>query len=197
METRERILKAARETFAEKGYGATSLDEIAQALGLTKGAIYHHFPSKRALLEALLEEGIARAEAALKSSAPLEERLLAYAQAWREGVELLTALISTRSARRSTDQLALEVAKAGLRRVLGLLSDFLEEHSPGRGRELAAVFFSIVHGAYVVSRQVSSYRLDEVLRTGIRVFVRGLEGCDEKAGGSASDPALRRRSEEP
>jgi AcrR family transcriptional regulator len=87
MDTRARILQAARRTFSEKGYAATRLDDLAAELGLTKGALYHHFRSKRELLLALLEASQAEARRALEGEAPLEERLLRYALAYQEGVE--------------------------------------------------------------------------------------------------------------
>jgi len=45
-DTRGRILEAARRRFADQGYEATSLREIAEDLGVTKAALYYHFPSK-------------------------------------------------------------------------------------------------------------------------------------------------------
>jgi AcrR family transcriptional regulator len=55
-DTRRAILAAAREQFAKKGYADTSLDDIVAPARLTKGALYHHFKSKAALLEALYVE---------------------------------------------------------------------------------------------------------------------------------------------
>lgn len=54
--SRAAILKAATELFAYKGYAATTTDEIARRAGISKGLIYHHFKSKEALLNALLDE---------------------------------------------------------------------------------------------------------------------------------------------
>ena len=49
------ILEAARSLFASDGYQATSLDDIAGAAAVTKGAIYHHFSGKPALFRAVFE----------------------------------------------------------------------------------------------------------------------------------------------
>jgi AcrR family transcriptional regulator len=52
-ETRERILKAAREMFVERGYEATTMRAIADRIEYTPTAIYHHFRNKEALLSEL------------------------------------------------------------------------------------------------------------------------------------------------
>ena len=52
-ETAARILSAAARLFLEKGYDRTSLQDIIQQTGLSKGAIYHHFSSKEAIFEAI------------------------------------------------------------------------------------------------------------------------------------------------
>jgi AcrR family transcriptional regulator len=52
--TRKNILVAASTLFARRGYHKTTITDIAQAIGLTSGAIFHHFPSKDALLEAVV-----------------------------------------------------------------------------------------------------------------------------------------------
>lgn len=55
-DTRRAILEAARDAFAQKGYADTPLEDIVAPARLTKGALYHHFPSKAAVLEALYVE---------------------------------------------------------------------------------------------------------------------------------------------
>jgi len=55
-ETRARLLQAALQSFAQTGYDATSVSEICQRAGVSKGAFYHHFPSKQAIFLQLLED---------------------------------------------------------------------------------------------------------------------------------------------
>ncbi len=50
------ILQAAEEVLAEKGYHETSMDEIAARVGVAKGTVYLHFPSKEDLVFALFEQ---------------------------------------------------------------------------------------------------------------------------------------------
>jgi AcrR family transcriptional regulator len=58
---RAELLGIAAKLFAERGYDATSIDQIIKEAGLSKGAFYHHFPSKESLLEALASQAAERA----------------------------------------------------------------------------------------------------------------------------------------
>jgi AcrR family transcriptional regulator len=59
-DTRRRLLDAAVPVFAQDGYEGATLDEIAAAAGLTKGAVYWHFEAKRELFGALLQQYASR-----------------------------------------------------------------------------------------------------------------------------------------
>ncbi len=50
------ILEGARRLFAANGFDATSIDDIAEAAGVAKGAVYHHFASKEAVFLRVLED---------------------------------------------------------------------------------------------------------------------------------------------
>lgn len=53
--TRALLIDVARESFTERGYGATSIDDIIQQAGVARGALYHHFSGKEALFRAVYE----------------------------------------------------------------------------------------------------------------------------------------------
>lgn len=55
-ETRARLIRAAREAFAAKGYAAASMDDFTAAAGLTRGALYHNFGDKKGLLQAVIDQ---------------------------------------------------------------------------------------------------------------------------------------------
>jgi len=71
-DTRRALLAAARRAFARKGYADTSLDDIVGPARVTKGALYHHFSSKEALLAAvyvaLEQELVARVRTAVEAA---------------------------------------------------------------------------------------------------------------------------------
>ena len=52
------ILLAAERLFGEKGYRGVSIDEIARAAGVSKGLVFYHFTSKKALVEHILKDGV-------------------------------------------------------------------------------------------------------------------------------------------
>jgi len=54
--TRQDLLDASLSIFSRQGFEATRLEDIAEAAGVTRGAIYHHFGSKAELFMALIEE---------------------------------------------------------------------------------------------------------------------------------------------
>jgi AcrR family transcriptional regulator len=63
VETRAAIIRAAADVFGSLGYGGTSMADICVAAGLTKGALYFHFPSKDSLAHAVIDAQHERATA--------------------------------------------------------------------------------------------------------------------------------------
>jgi AcrR family transcriptional regulator len=55
-QTRAALLDAAAEAFAQDGFTATSITQIASSARVTKGAVYHHFPDKHHLFAAVLDQ---------------------------------------------------------------------------------------------------------------------------------------------
>ena len=97
---RSAILDAALAVFSGNGYHASSIDEIAQAAGISKALIYEHFPSKRelhvSLLERHVQEIVERLAASADTPEPGEVRLragvdafLAYVEERRDAFQLI------------------------------------------------------------------------------------------------------------
>src|ERR1700704_7078288 len=85
MRARTRILEAAMHVFRRHGFRRSSIEQAAEAAGLTRQALYHHFESKEALFRAVIERlhenalsaEIAAADAAEKAGRNLAEILFA------------------------------------------------------------------------------------------------------------------------
>ena len=60
--TRQEILDAALELFSVQGYEATSISQLADAVGIRKASLYSHFESKQAILDALMQDTLAQYE---------------------------------------------------------------------------------------------------------------------------------------
>ena len=56
--TKRKIFEISMKLFAEKGYNATSIEEITATVGVAKGTLYYHFSSKEEIFNFLTEEGM-------------------------------------------------------------------------------------------------------------------------------------------
>ena len=96
-DTRERILAAARELFAQRGAQRTSLRDIADKLGITKPALYYHFDSREALLASIVEPLLVDMDAFIRARepGPLDTRTLLgdYFDLLHRHRDLLTMLV--------------------------------------------------------------------------------------------------------
>lgn len=75
--TRDKLIATGRELFGERGYEGTSIEAVLESAGVARGALYHHFATKEALFDAVLERLIADiattvAEAARPERDPVE-----------------------------------------------------------------------------------------------------------------------------
>lgn len=67
--TRQKLFEAAVTLIAEKGFSATTVEEIADRAGVAKGTVYYNFASKNDLFEELLRYGVGRLTASLRAAA--------------------------------------------------------------------------------------------------------------------------------
>ena len=56
--TKRKIFETSMKLFAQKGYDATSIEDITATVGVAKGTLYYHFTSKEEIFNFLVEEGI-------------------------------------------------------------------------------------------------------------------------------------------
>ncbi|WP_163861632.1 TetR/AcrR family transcriptional regulator [Myxococcus eversor] len=88
--TRHALVTAARALFVEKGYAQTSTPEVVAAADVTRGALYHHFADKQALLRAVLEQELDELRRAIDAATPpglgAREALVAGSLAYLDGM---------------------------------------------------------------------------------------------------------------
>src|SRR5215469_5804646 len=89
-QTRSALVRAGRSLFGRSGYAATSVEDLAREAGVTTGALYHHFPTKAALFEAVFElvhtELMAASGAAAQGASDVIEALAAAFEAFLDKV---------------------------------------------------------------------------------------------------------------
>jgi len=87
---RQDILRAALRAFRENGYHATTLDDIAEHVGVRKTALYHYFPDKEAILYECHRESLGEIRQLLKQAMKLETATERLAYIIREHVRVMT-----------------------------------------------------------------------------------------------------------
>jgi AcrR family transcriptional regulator len=159
-EVRSRVLQAAGEVFAERGFAAASLDQVAAAAGFTKGAVYSNFVSKDGLFLALMTDEVARrvdvVETALRQAADLPGALAAVgAELSRRDAtwQLLFLEFWQRAMRDPAVRRAFVASRRDLRaRVAEVVARFLAEHPVRTGwdaESLTVVLIALSNGLAV------------------------------------------------
>jgi len=74
---RRDLLRQSLDLFAEKGYGSLTMRQLAEALGVSTGTLYHYFPSKESLFIQLIEELTEQDISNFLSQAPMPASMLA------------------------------------------------------------------------------------------------------------------------
>jgi len=178
--TRARILDAAQGLILEVGFGATTVDAVVARAGITKGAFFHHFPSKGALAQAVIERFAQWDRGQLELMVARAERL-----ATDPLQQLLTLLALYQEAFETTGDPAsgclfasyiyekklfgpetLEVLRGsilGWRSVMRRkLEQVLVAYKPRRETDLdtlADLFYSLTEGAYVMTKTMDDRTL--------------------------------------
>ncbi len=159
--TRRRILSAALRLFSREGFHGASVRAIARAAGLTEAGIYYHFPSKRAVIEALYQErGFPAALEELErlpGQKPLTEQLaanaLASAHLWDENADFLRIVIlEVLRGDRAADAAHRQLMERWHRGILDLLSRYQArgEIPPGADlHEAASSWVFLLFGAFM------------------------------------------------
>ena len=169
--TRQRLLAEAQRLFRERGYAATSLEQIAEAAEVTKGAIYGHFASKEDLLLSAIEAGRDSPPEYVAmlndQSRPLRERIAEFARAAavvRPGdVEQLAVFLEFFAALlRAPD--ALQRYSSGLERQLQAIADTDTEKPVGGTTPVQAwtIGFALVVGLQIYQRMAPDLVTPEV-----------------------------------
>ena len=199
--TRERVREEAAALFRERGYNGTSMSELARRVGITKSSLYHHFPSKQALLAEIIELTVNRVtplvEEVAASEAPVAERLRrvvaihtveairdqdAVACFTEEGrylsPEFMVALVAKRD---DYERIFRQILTEGI-----LAGEFLPQDADLTVKGILGMCNSAVRWY----RPTGPYTPEELADRFARFAVTGVSGTPDRAGtGTGADPA--------
>ncbi len=118
-QTAERILDAAEQLFAERGYDGTTLRDVATRVGLRNPSLYNHFPNKESLYAAVLERGLGPVLAALSEFVAAGDDL------HRDSGQVVERMMKLLSQRPNLPRLVLHETLSGGQRLTPMLRDWI------------------------------------------------------------------------
>ncbi len=187
LERGNEILSHARRAFVEKGFDGASMQDLARAVGMSAGNFYRYFPSKAAIIEALVARELARVEDAFRAISSSEDPVTVAKAAVREeitkncaggGDYLLWAEICAAAAHKPEvaatlgameDRIASRIAQ-----VIGIAGGLSEVEARRRFGAQSRLIFLIMHGALTAPvayhRPLDGELLALVVQTINRIF---------------------------
>lgn len=187
---RDKLLAAAQELMLERGYNATTVDEICNHAGVSKGSFYHFFDSKEELglatLDAYYNQGIARLmsgpftreeDRTQKLFGFLKQTEKHAEELWGQGCLLSTFAVDLAETHPLIRQ---RVAEQFDRLTLELSRLFEPVAAPGgdspTAKELATSYLVALEGSIILARAFAESRR---IRAGLETFRRQLEGAEQ------------------
>jgi AcrR family transcriptional regulator len=163
--TRQKVLDAARQLFAERGYEPATIRDIAKGAGMSTGAVFANFQDKAELFEAVLSEDLARLAETLKAAAAAEPtlraRLLAALTAGYHGSLEHLPLVQAVVARSWFQPVASEMrTRAAIKPLVMVVSDALQAGvREGELRQDADVrlLSELIYDAYLSNYRRAAY----------------------------------------
>lgn len=162
--TRDKILQSAFCEIHRQGFQAASLANILQDTGLTKGALYHHFPTKQALGLAVIEEVI---------KGRLDELIFKPLRESERPVEMLLEIIATINKKVPSDFIVLGCPLNNLMQEMSALDELFQEQLGG----VLGVWQKTVEDALKRGKKQGTIRADVDYKAAALFVVSAWEGC--------------------
>lgn len=187
--TKRRIAAKAKTLFVHRGYGAVTMNEVCEAARVSKGSLYHHFPSKEELFLVVVEEDTERWRAdwdrKRTGMTSIEDQLVALAEHYADDFQnpLFTAMEEFSRSHLMTDELVERLlrindnASLACRDVLrGAMAK--GELAGGDPDELAMMVTGMMEGLgkvyFTVDREREQERIAQLYRKAARLLLDGL-----------------------
>jgi AcrR family transcriptional regulator len=187
--TRQQILETAQRLFAERGYDATSLQMIADELGLTKAALYYHFPAKVDIRHEIMRAGAKRLMTLLDEAAAIRGRrarvehlVNGFVDFFVESRQYALTSVDPAAKREKLDEEPLSLRRRALALIFG--------DSPTAAERLAFMALTSIPGYLPELSDLS----DEELRAALRTTMLHILRVPSSRKPAPSWPACARRS---
>ena len=198
--TRSALLDAAERVFLQRGVSRTSLNDIAQAAGLTRGAVYWHFKDKADLFNAMLERVALPLEAELAGLCeggcdPMRTllegvggsmRQIAQDEQTRRVLTIATMMVEHVEDLGPVRERHVQVDRANVQRMQDAFEQAAARRGlplPGPAAPLARGFYAMVHGLVYGWLLDGGFDLEATADTAIRAYLRGI-GLDPAPAGA-------------
>lgn len=186
VEVRRRIVRSARRLFNRSGFAGVSIDAIMADAGLTRGAFYHHFPSKGDLYAEAVSHILVEHPALTWDGVPFDPEAPDFArqivnaylsQQHMDDIDASCPLVALPGEIARED----DVVRQAFESVLGMMIAIFERQAnggDGSRRERALAMASLCVGGMVLARGVSDPALAGDLRAAARQAALGIGGLD-------------------
>ncbi len=187
----EQLFNTAASLFAEKGYHGTSISDLAQAMGMRKGSLYHYFKSKEELLFRLLDEYITEALTEIEKICALEvtpteklrQFMLFYSSFYAGDRDRLVLLINDID--KLGESYRLQVIEKERRYYRALTGIFSQLQAGGIMKPMpqsvaAFAFFGMVHYTCKWFHKDGAITAEELSEMFLEIFTKGLFTDPEK-----------------
>jgi AcrR family transcriptional regulator len=177
--TRARLIEAAADVVSRKGFAATSVDEVAEQAGLTKGAVYSNFTSKEELFLAVVDTHLQQRTASIaevvERGGPMDEQL---AQA---GQHFVTALAEDRKWFLLGLEFSIYAARnpevtttlgAGYAAMRGRVAELIDRQAIDQGRQLPVPAEQLARAIFALSNGIALEKLGDPAGVSDELFGR-------------------------
>lgn len=185
-QTKKRVVEAARILFAQKGYKATSIEDIVAATGSSKGNLYYHFKSKEGLFLYLIDEWDREWEEKWQEKEPLykttTEKLYGFAELLVHDdlnhplTKAADEFFNSEDKTTEVEDRVSELVDRHLQWNQRLIQQGIDngEFRQGSAREHAVILESLLIGLSQMSRKKSPDEILELYKQAMKVFLYGI-----------------------
>lgn len=182
-QTKAHIAAKAAELFAQKGYAATTMEDICTATGMSKGSVYYHFKSKDVLFLYLLENNqsdqVEQWERIVTSAVSASQKLHLLAEQYAEMIQAPLAIeefLSTQQDSQVYEKLS-AIRRGGVPAIQRIVEEGIAngEFTKDDPHQIASIIAGILDGLDMSADGMDLEQRKQIYRKGISIVLQGIE----------------------